>query len=382
MKFITQFCRIFVGVLFVISGLIKLNDPVGTAIKMEEYFEVFAESLAFFKIFVPFSTAISVIFCVAEVVLGIAVLLQYRMKITMWGMMLLILFFSFLTFYSAYFEKVTDCGCFGDAIKLEPWHSFWKDIILLVMILPLFLQMNRLKSVFSKKTGDYVMLGFTFLCFFMAYWVMNHLSFIDFRAYKVGASIPENMKLPPNAKPDIFEIKYSMKNLVSGDEKTITDKEYMESKIWEDTTWQITSTAPPKLIQKGDKPKITDYRIFNTEGDDFTQESFEGEKIIILLEHADKASPKPSKKIATLITSAQEKKMTVWVVTGSDYKTYEPFRHEWQWSAPFFNADPKVIKTIIRSNPGIMLLKDGVVKAKWHHNDTPELKEIEKKLKG
>jgi uncharacterized membrane protein YphA (DoxX/SURF4 family) len=120
-KYIDNFLRFFVGILFIFSGLIKVNDPIGTSIKLKEYFEVFANDFApFFEIFVPHTLVLSVIFVVLEVVLGVALILNYRMKITSWLFLLLIGFFTFLTFYSAYFNKVTDCGCFGDAIPLNP----------------------------------------------------------------------------------------------------------------------------------------------------------------------------------------------------------------------------------------------------------------------
>ena len=133
MRIIYTLSRYFVGSLFIFSGGIKINDPVGTQIKLEEYFQVFSSDFtSLFEIFIPFSLFISVFLCCLEIVIGFALLLNFRMKITSSVTMGLIIFFTFLTFYSAYFNKVTDCGCFGDAIKLTPWESFSKDIVLLV----------------------------------------------------------------------------------------------------------------------------------------------------------------------------------------------------------------------------------------------------------
>src|SRR5690606_3277590 len=138
MKIAAQISRYLVGVVFIFSGLIKLNDPVGTQIKLEEYFEVFAQDIPFlqslFHGLVPLALYIAVFLCVAEVVLGVALLVRYKPKATNFLLLLIIIFFSLLTFYSAYFNKVTDCGCFGDAIKLKPWTSFINDLILLVLI--------------------------------------------------------------------------------------------------------------------------------------------------------------------------------------------------------------------------------------------------------
>ena len=139
MKVIHMIIRFIVGGLFIFSGLIKVNDPAGTAIKLQEYFEVFAQDFGeFFHFFVPYALPLAVFLVVLEVVLGVAVLINFSMKKTTLVLLVLILFFSFLTFYSAYFEKVTDCGCFGDAIPLDPWESFYKDVILTVLIVWLF----------------------------------------------------------------------------------------------------------------------------------------------------------------------------------------------------------------------------------------------------
>src|SRR5690606_19996319 len=125
-----------VGVLFIFSGLIKINDPAGTAIKLEEYFEVFgADFGSFFLNFKPMSLVLAVILNVLEIVLGVALLMRWHLKTVLNFLLVLIIFFTFLAFYSAYFSKVTDCGCFGDAIKLTPWESFTKDLVLLVMII-------------------------------------------------------------------------------------------------------------------------------------------------------------------------------------------------------------------------------------------------------
>jgi uncharacterized membrane protein YphA (DoxX/SURF4 family) len=135
MKIIQQAARVAVGALFIFSGLIKLNDPTGTAIKLEEYFQVFSQDIAaFFDFFIPAALFLAIVLSVLEVVLGIALLIAYRMRITAMLLLIIIVFFTFLTFYSAQFEKVTDCGCFGDAIPLTPWQSFYKDVILLTLI--------------------------------------------------------------------------------------------------------------------------------------------------------------------------------------------------------------------------------------------------------
>ena len=147
MRFIYTLSRYLVGLLFIFSGLIKINDPVGTQIKLQEYFEVFSADFgSIFEIFIPYALLLSVFLCTLEVVIGVALLMNYRIKIVSKITLGLILFFTFLTFYSAYFNKVTDCGCFGDAIKLTPWESFYKDVILLILSVTIFYIHPKLKN--------------------------------------------------------------------------------------------------------------------------------------------------------------------------------------------------------------------------------------------
>src|SRR5690349_12963557 len=196
-KYIDLFSRIFVGGLFIFSGLIKLNDPIGTQIKLQEYFEFFAEDIgSFFHYFIPWALEIGMIMIVLEVVLGVAILLYYRMDISTWVLLALMVFFTILTFYSAYFNKVTDCGCFGDAIKLTPWESFIKDIVLMVFVLHLFWYRKTYAHMLKPSLGYSIVLGTTLLCIFLGIFAIRHLPFIDFRAYQVGAHIPTQM-IPP-----------------------------------------------------------------------------------------------------------------------------------------------------------------------------------------
>jgi uncharacterized membrane protein YphA (DoxX/SURF4 family) len=380
MKVIVHFCRYATGLLFIFSGLIKLNDPAGTQIKMDEYFEVFAHDFSpLFEHFVPLALPIAIIMCVLEVVLGVALLFLYRMKATTWALLGIIVFFSFLTFYSAYFNKVTDCGCFGDAIKLTPWQSFGKDVVLTLLILVLFLNKNNLKTTFSEKLGAAVVGGATILSCFAAYWAIAHLPFIDFRPYKIGDSIPENMKMPPNARPDRFAVRmYTLTNAVTKEVKTMPDTTYMNSGIWEDTTWAVTATTDPVLLEKGDRPKITDYSLTDSDGQDITNFTFEGNKLIIVVRQVEDANKDCFPAINTLVKELELSPLKVipLAITSSDGAKFEEFRHSVQLAIPYYFTDNTVLKTIMRSNPGVWLLKDGVVKGKWHYNDVPTAKQV------
>ncbi|RYY33799.1 MAG: DoxX family protein, partial [Sphingobacteriaceae bacterium] len=151
-------CRILVGLLFIFSGLIKANDPLGFSYKLIEYFEVF--HITFLD---SFAVGIAIILCALEIILGFALLIGARAKAVVGGLLGLIIFFAFLTFYSAYFKVVQTCGCFGDAIPLTPWESFSKDLVLLLLTLVLFFNTDKIKPVFSKKSGDIAVGIATFL---------------------------------------------------------------------------------------------------------------------------------------------------------------------------------------------------------------------------
>ena len=291
----------------------------------------------------------------------------------------LILFFSFLTFYSAYFNKVTDCGCFGDAIKLSPWQSFRKDVVLTIMIGILFWDRKNLIPTFSNKLGEYAVVISLVLSCFAAYWAIAHLPFIDFRPYGVGANIPENMKMPANPKPDVFATRmYTLTNAVSKEVKTMADSTYMNSGIWKDTTWAVTATTEPVLLEKGDRPKITDYSLTDSDGNNKTDYTFEGNKLIIIVrqvETADKGCFTAINKLVKDLETANPKVETL-AITSADGPKFEEFRHEVQLAVPYYFTDNTVLKTIMRSNPGVWLLQNGTVKGKWHYNDIPTAEQV------
>jgi len=358
MNVLAQISRFLVGGLFIFSGLVKVNDPVGTAIKFEEYFEVFAADFApFFAYLVPAALVASVIFSVLEVVLGVAVLLNYRMKTTLWVLLGLIVFFSFLTFYSAYFNKVTDCGCFGDAIKLTPWQSFTKDIILLALILIMMFNREKFEPLLSAKVADITVGIVTMINVAGAVLAIEYLPYVDFRAYKVGANIPQLMQ--PSE-----QLKY----------KYIMTKDGREEEFLNYPTESDYEFKEMVLLNPEAQPKITDYSVWNPEGD-FTEQTFQGSKLLIVMYDAAKANTKSLDEIKSLISKLPPEVEPI-ILTASGEKVFERFRHEHQLAIPYYFADATVLKTIIRANPGLVLMENGVVSGKWHHNDIPSVAKI------
>lgn len=359
-RIIDQFSRFFVGGLFIFSGLIKLNDPVGTQIKMEEYFEVFADDFGlFFHYFIPGSLEIGMIMIILELAIGVAILIFWRMNLTTWILLGLMLFFTFLTFYSAYFNKVTDCGCFGDAIKLTPWESFTKDIILMVFVLHLFWFRRKYQPALRTREGNAIVITTILISLFLGIYAIQHLPFIDFRAYRVGNNIPQQMIATEQPV-----IKYVFEN----DGKKIISDKYISDPAYKYVSSKI-------LNEDKIKPKITDYSVSSTEGEDKTQYTFQGSRLLIVISNAGKASTKNIEAIRNL-TRALEGKVDCFVLTASSAEAMETFRHENQLAVPYYFSDATVLKTIIRGNPGIALWKDGTVLGNWHYNDTPSAEEI------
>ena len=359
---IDLFSRIFVGGLFIFSGLIKLNDPIGTKIKMEEYFEVFSSDFSsIFEWFIPLALPIGMILIILEVVLGVAVLINYKMEYTTKILLGLIVFFTFLTFYSAYFNKVTDCGCFGDAIPLTPWQSFSKDVILIAFILHLFWYRKRYEPMLRSLPGNMVVIVTTVLCFFIGKYAIDHLPFIDFRPYKIGDSLPQNMIAKESP---ILEYTF-----IKGGEKVKSTKYYSPGEGYEYVSSRI-------MNEKASTPKITDYQLIGVDGNDYTQASFEGAKLLFIF-YSTKAHTGSMAAINDLVKNANAEKM---ILTSALEAEFENFRHEHQVAVPFYFADATVLKAMIRSNPGIMLLKNGVVLGKWHYNDVPSSQEINQLL--
>ncbi|MFN4147527.1 MAG: BT_3928 family protein [Runella sp.] len=363
MKIIAHIVRIIVGVIFIFSGLVKLNDPTGTQIKLEEYFEVFATDFAFMHDFwialIPYALYFSILMCAAEVVLGVALLVSWRLKLINWILLGLIVFFTFLTFYSAYYNKVTDCGCFGDFVKLKPWTSFGKDVVLLVLILFLIWQSSLFKSL---RTGWLVGLSAIF-SLGLAIYAIRYLPPFDFLPYKVGNNIPQLMQ-----PSEPLRYKYIMEK----DGKTQAFEKFPT-----DTTYKYKDMV---LVNEYAKPKITDYKVWNDEGD-FTQQTFEGQKLIIIIKNGDELNTASLAGIRKLIMDLKETSVVPLILTSLSQDQIEQIRSAHLLEVPYYYADGTVLKTIVRSNPGIWLLQNGTVKGKWHYNTTPTAEEVLKRVR-
>ncbi|WP_297793845.1 BT_3928 family protein [uncultured Eudoraea sp.] len=362
MKHLVGFSRVFVGVLFIISGFIKLNDPVGFSFKLEEYFSQGVLDLPFLM---PYALAISIFVVIFEVVLGVFLLIGYRKSFTIWSLLIMILFFTFLTFYSAYFNKVTDCGCFGDAIKLTPWESFTKDIILLVLILILYFGSQYIKPLFSQKVQQIIALVAVVICILFGNHVLNHLPVFDFRAYKVGANIEDGMRFPEDAPKPIYEYSWKFKNngkelvVVTNGEYPDVDGEFID--------------VETKEIQKGYEPPIHDFTI-EQEGEDFTPLLMQEAKLLMVVTYdLSKSEYVAFEKVKAIADRAVNQGYKVIGMSASNSEWTNRIIQEYQLGFEFYFTDETTLKTIVRSNPGILTLKNGTITQKVHYNDIEDL---------
>ena len=368
LRTVTRVSWFLLGALFVFSGLIKLNDPVGTAYKLEEYFEVFAADLpalgGFFLYFKDLARTLSIVMSSLEVILGAALLLRWYLRHTLWLLLGLLVFFTFLTFYSAAFNKVTDCGCFGDFIKLTPWTSFGKDVFLLVLWGVVFSNQRFLRHAFVQGTAGIMTMTFaSAIAIGIGMRALGHLPYFDFLPYKVGNDIGQLMKASAPLR-----YKYVMEK--NGQTQEFTD--------YPDSTWTYRSMV---ALNPQDGPKITDFRVWNDEGD-YTPELLRGNKLVLIIQNTEKADRDRHVIINKLLNDAKTSRanITPLIITSSSPAEFDVFRHNANFEVPFYYADATVLKSIIRANPGFVLLKNGVVKGKYHYHDVPSIGKVEEKL--
>lgn len=360
---LTQFSRLFVGILFIISGLIKLNDPVGFSYKLTEYFSEPVFNMPFLQ---PLALGLAIFLVILEVVLGVMLLVGYKAKATIWCLLVLIVFFTFLTFYSAYFDVVKDCGCFGDALHLTPWQSFTKDIVLLFFILILFFNKKLVKPLFSNAVTNIITYLSVFACIFLEVWVLNHLPLKDFRPYKVGTNIENGMLIPEGAPKSVVEMIFIYK--VNGVEKEFTEKDLMN--IPEGATFV---DRKDKIITEGYVPPIHDFTMTKDDSD-YKEELLKEPKLLIFVTYDLNLSDADGmSKLEKLNQHAKSKGYKVIAMTASSTEEIAKAKKQYGLNVDFYFCDPTTLKTIERANPSIVVLQKGNIIQKVHYNDIEDL---------
>jgi hypothetical protein len=287
---------------------------------------------------------------------------------------LLIIFFSFLTFYSAFFKVVQTCGCFGDAIPLTPWQSFSKDLVLLLLIVILFVAKDGIKPVLKPEAAKVAFIVAVIFSFGVGIYTYNFLPVLDFLPYKVGANVIEEMKTPPGAKPDEYELTYHLKNKKTGETKTMTNTEYLKTNIWKDSNWEIKGDPESRLVKLGFTPKIRDLSIQDAQGNNYTQELLSNPfyNVIIVAYNLNHTNEDAIGKLNALsINLTQGYNIRTILLTSNSAADATAFAKAHKLLPEIFYADGVPLKTMIRANPGIFLMKNGVVINKWHFHNMP-----------
>lgn len=367
--------RILFGVTFVFSGFVKAVDPVGFAYKIEDY-------LISFQLleFIPLALAFAVGLILLEFLLGVFILLGLYRKITTTLVLLFMLVMTPMTLYIALANPVEDCGCFGDALVISNWATFYKNIVLLSFTIVIVVYRNRIKPLFSAKSKHFV-LGFVFL-FSLLFCLYNilYLPIMDFRPYKVGVNIPEQME-DDLSNGDVYENIYIYKK--DGVEEEFTEDNFP----WEDSTYTFVDYTS-KLIEEGEKPLIDEFHIiaysqddsgaFITSGD-ITDDVLDKPIILFVVSLSlNKSSEKAMKQIVVLADHVANQNINLIIATSSDIKVVEEWHKKWDSpNVSYAQMDELTLKTIVRSNPGLLLLNKGTIQNKWSSRNLPSVSKLD-----
>jgi uncharacterized membrane protein YphA (DoxX/SURF4 family) len=318
MKVLVFISRCIVAITFIFSGFVKLVDPLGSAYKFQEYFGADVLNLEFL---IPYALPFSILLILAEIMLGVMLLVGYLPKFTSWSLLLLIIVFLFLTWFSAFYNKVTDCGCFGDAVKLSTWGTFYKNVVLVVLILILVWKHTYITPLINTTTAKWT----TFLSFFsflyITYYVLVHLPIIDFRPYAIGKNIPEGMKF-------------------------------------------VGSELPP----------IHDFYLETSNGENLTDTVLTDEKaMLIIMYNISKSDRDGFKNIKMVSDKAIKNGYNVYALSASLNEEFIDIKEEFELNFDMLFCDETTLKTIIRANPGILTLQKGTVMGKWNWVDADKI---------
>ncbi len=357
MSIIRNIARLLMASVFIFAGFVKLIDPLGLTYKFSDYFEAF--HIGFLE---PMALILSIILSAVELLIGLNLLLKVRMRETSWALLIFMIFFTLLTFIIALTNPVTDCGCFGDALILTNWQTFLKNLIFLIPTLIVFSQRNHFIEVFSPLAQWSVTTLLFLINIIISVYFLKNLPLIDFRPYKIGTHIPSAMEIPEGMPIDEYEtvLAYEKEGVIR--EFTLDSPE----QPWNDSSWTWVETKN-ELVKEGFKPPIHDFSITSYDGSDITDQLLydDGYSFLLVAYDLEKSSRTALTEFKRFSEKAVDYGYAVYGMTSSTddviRKVAEPFKFNFE----FYTADDITLKTMIRSNPGILLLKDGVILNKW-----------------
>ena len=368
MRVIAYISRVLVGLVFIFSGFVKGVDPLGTAFKIEDYFIAYGMEWA-----IPLTLTLSIFLCTLEFTLGVAMLINLRLKQLSWPLFLMMIFFTILTFFDAIYEPVPDCGCFGDAIKITNWETFYKNLVLIVFVIIIFFYRNRYRPWLTPNAANIfvlvIALGFTYF----SYYQYRHLPWINFLEWKVGTDlVPDD---PGEAK-----IYLTYQNKITGETKEYLSPLYP----WDDPEWLAQWEFVDQRTDDSGVIKGHTLQIYDAEGYDLTETFVNNPdyQFLVVSYNLRLASKKGFRKMDQLYHDIYHDGYSVIVITGSLEHDIEKWRHDKHPDWEIYHADDIELKMMIRSNPGLILLKDGVVLGKWHWRDLPDYQVIKQAFPG
>ncbi|MCE1199691.1 MAG: DoxX family protein [Marinilabiliales bacterium] len=370
MKQLTTLSRWLFGLVFIFSGFVKGIDPHGLEYKLVDYLNA-----AGLTALTPLALVASWLLPFAEFFIGATLLLCVRIRISSLFGLIFMAFFTPFTLYVALRNPVTDCGCFGDALVITNWETFFKNILLSAMILLVFLRRKAIEPAFLAKWRPYRLTLLTTLYAGFVIWSAWYEPVFDFRPYKMGVNIPAGMKMPPGMKGDEYSNTFLYRNKKSNEVKKFTDKNYP----WQDTlNWKFESMGEAILVKKGYTPPIHDFQIRTAPGDDVTSFFFADDKptFFLIAPNLQKSSLRNQGKINGLAVWARFSGYKFVCLTSTTGKYLEDFKMEAKPTYDFLFCDEVTLKTILRSNPGLLYLKSGTILGKWSHNALPSTEEM------
>lgn len=373
MKYILNISRVIVGVLFIFSGLVKANDPLGLSYKMQEFFEIWG-----WGFLDNYTTAFSIAMIAFEIIAGVAVLVGWQMRLFSWLLLILIVFFTFLTGYANFSGKVRECGCFGDCIPLTADQSFMKDLLLLILIAVIFRYRNHIKPSMPSFASIAILFFATIFSFTIQWYVLQHLPVVDCLPYKIGNNIGEKMKVPAGAIPDSTVISFVYNK--EGKDIEFTADQFPED--FDDSLYKFVKRYD-KVVRKGNAtPKINDFSLQTFYKNDSTQALLQEDKyqLYLFLKH-DYNKGDWQQAMDVILQTATQKKIPGFLVTSlAVEEVLAPDAPAVFQKMYPLHLDPVAIKTAARANPTLFLLKQGTIVGKWSYVDLTQALPVLAKL--
>ena len=380
MRILGIIARILIGLVFVFSGFVKGVDPWGSAIKLNDYFAAFG-----WDFMIPLSFFLGSLLNAAEFIIGFSLLLGVRVRLASLGALIFMGIFTPLTFYLAIANPVSDCGCFGDAIKMTNWETFYKNIIISVLVIFVFIRRKKFKPLTSCGKEWLFVLGGAAIIVFTSWYSYSYLPIMDFLPYKKGNNIPALMTIPEGFPTDKYEQFITLLDTTSNTNIQVTVDAYgNDSTYWgTGTKYKYVSISEPTLVEKGYQPPIHDFTIVSyMDGTDLTEVVLEDSSYSFLMisYKLGKASGNHQKEINELARWAFSNGYRFICMTSSTGEEMAEFKEKYNPPYDFYMTDETTLKSIIRSNPGLVLLKSGTVVDKWSHNALPTPDEFQNEI--